>query len=231
MMPKEDLAGYPFNAAALRTVCACYADGLVEAIEAVSLDFGPSDAHRNTIRSLIDKSLQKARRHLLYRRAVTVAAVIVILFSTIMATNVHARETVVHWLRQIFPEFVFYQFWGETLEESRQYIIGWIPNDFESVDYGKVEGEEYYVFANGEKGIIISFLDMGHLDELTLSGYTDYTLTDTTLNGCEAVIYQDNDSSKMDIVIFDTVHNVAICINSNMDLSTVLKIIESIKIE
>ena len=117
MIHIDDLSGYPFSGPDLYSVCEKYAARLVKSAEAVQLDFEPTETSRTAIRQLMDKSLQKARRQMLFRRVATIAAVVVILFSTIMATNVHAREAVVRWLSQIFPDHILYRFFGEPVDE------------------------------------------------------------------------------------------------------------------
>ena len=340
MMPKEELAGYPFNAAALRAVCANYADGLVESIEPVSLDFSPSEAHGNIIRRLIDKSLQKAQRHSLYRRAVTVAVVIVILFSTIMVTNAHARELFIRWVRQIFPNRVMYQFYGEPAEGLNNYRIGWIPEGFEldnqyefqgirmysyrsqdeeftvsfnTIEDGfifEIEGNEelktlpvyindvkgtyyydeqskilvwitadenvvidiegsisyemiikiaesiyiakpsytvgwipecfvlteseiddesaYYIYENGKQVIIIEFNRIGAYQQMEFSGFEESIVTDTIINGNEAFIYQDNNSGKVNMTVFDESTGYMIELDTNVGVDLTQKIAESI---
>lgn len=229
MTHRDELSGYSFSEAELYVACDHYVARMIASIEALPLDFEPSAAHREAIRRLIDGSLRKGKRHVLFRRIAAIAAIAILFFSTVMVTNVHAREAVVRWLRQVFPDHVLYQFFGEPTDELYHYTIGWIPEGFELTDYGEAPGEIYYIYMNGADGILIDFFDLGHWDELALLGYDNYTLTDTIVNGLEAVIYQDNESSNVDVVVFDSSHGMVICVNSNIKLDLVLDVVRFIK--
>lgn len=229
MSRRDDFRNYSFSEAELYAACHHYVGRMLASVEALPLDFEPSASHRDAIRRLIDRSLRKGKRHAFYRHMAAAAAVIILFFSTVMATNIHARETVVRWLRQVFPDHVLYRFFGEPNDGFYRYTINWVPNGFELVEHEENSWENYYIYMSGSDGIIIDFFDLGHWDELALLGYTDYTLTDTTVNGLETVIYQDNDSENIDVVVFDLAHDMVICVNSNIDLDLVMEVIRSIK--
>ena len=228
MIHIDDLSGYPFSGPDLYSVCEKYAARLVKSAEAVQLDFEPTETSRTAIRQLMDKSLQKARRQMLFRRVATIAAVVVILFSTIMATNVHAREAVVRWLRQIFPDHILYQFFGEPVDELYQYTIGWIPNEFALIE-SEIDNESTcYIYENDNRVVIIEFNKIGTFQQTEFSGFEEYTIIDTIVNGNEAFIYQDNDSDKVNMTVFDRNKECIIEIDTNIGMELTRQIAESI---
>lgn len=223
-----DFSEYPFTADDLRRVCAAYAAELVALVETLpDPEFEPSVAHRNAIQRMIDRSYRKGRRHVFYRRAATVAAVIVILFSTILATNVHARETIVHWLRQVFPDHVLYQFFGEPVDDLHQYTIGWIPEGFELTEYGSDE-TEYYVYEKNSEMVIIEFRKGGTVEYTDFSGFEDSSMMDMVINGKETFIYQDLSGNEVNLTIFDQEYNMLIELDTNIGFEQTVKIAEGI---
>ncbi|MCR4805804.1 MAG: DUF4367 domain-containing protein [Clostridia bacterium] len=226
----DSLAGYPFTAEELREVCACYAADLVRAVEsAPPLDFEPSQAHRAAIQSMMDRTLQRGRRQVVLRRVAAIAAVFVILFSAIMATNVHAREAFVRWLRQVFPDHVLYQFFGEPGGDLHAYSVGYIPDGFSLILEKEDEESRTLIYKSEDATVIIQFLDMGGYDQMEYVGYDDFTLSDHTINGLPANLYKDNNSSRCNLSIFDESAGIVICIDSDAEQSIVFEIAESIR--
>jgi len=232
MMPKEELAGYPFNAAALRAVCANYADGLVEAIEAVSLDFDPSDAHKRAVCNLMDNSLRKTKRHALYRRVGTIAAVFVLLFGTVMVTNAHARELFVRWVKQIFPDRVIYQFYGDPMEGLNNYRIGWIPEGFELVDEDESDTSAYYVYESETGESFVFYYEQ--TDPIDFTEYVplgDYSHETVQILDKSADLYSDKSiDGNLTVIWVDDENHCILCFDAIMQRDKLLKIAESIYI-
>jgi hypothetical protein len=226
MMPKEELAGYPFNAAALHAVCANYADGLVEAIEAVSLDFGPSEAHKKAVCNLMDNSLRKTRRHALYRRVGTIAAVFVLLFGAVMVTNAHARELFVRWVRQVFPDHVLYWFYGEPEGGLHHYTIGWIPDGAKVVRHEEDDEEELYVYhCSDSVSFVVSFYTLGAYSNLDIEDYD--SIETLTINGNAATLFISSTSTNA-LIIIDEQKQMVIDINAQLSVDDLIRLGESI---
>jgi len=223
-----DFTGYPFNADDLCRVCAEYAADLVSLAEALpDPGFEPSAAHRRAIQRMIDCSYRKARRHAFYRHTAAVAAIIVILFSTILVTNVHARETVVRWLRQIFPDHVLYQFFGEPAGDLHRYTIEWIPDGFELVDEFEIDDYRMYSYESEDVGFSISFavIQDGLITEI---GDTAFELREVYVNGFPATLFIDTDDASKNLIWINEDHNVEIDIEGNISVDMLMHIAESI---
>ncbi len=228
MMYTEELAGYPFSASDLRVVCAGYADGLASALEAVSLDFEPSKTHRDSIHSLMDKSLQKAKRHTTYRRVCTIAAVFVLMFGMIMVTNAHARELFIRWVRQIFPNRVMYQFYGEPAEGLNNYRIGWIPEGFELDDQYEFQGIRMYSYRSQDEEFTVSFNSIEDGFILEIEGVKGFKSLPVYINGVKGTYYYDDQSKNLVWITAD--ENVEIDIEGSISYEMMMKIAESIYI-
>lgn len=225
MIRLDDFSEYPFSSADLYVICEKYAARLVASADDVQLDFEPSESSRAIIRCLIDRSLQKARRHTLFRRVAAVALVIVLVFSTIMATNIHAREMIVHWLRQLFPDHVQYQFFGETTDEIYHYTIGWIPEGFELVEFNDDEKEQYYIYENDIDGLIIEFVRFTSYHQLEIEGYSSQE--DIFLDPFEGTMYIDPIKSNV-LVLLDESKRYVISINSSLAPEIIIDIAKTI---
>ena len=229
MTDLHDFSDYPFTAEDLRCVCAAYAADLVALAEALpDPGFEPSAAHRHAIQRMIDRSYHKSRRHAFYRRAAAIAAVFVILFSTILATNVHARDAVVRWLRQVFPDHVLYQFFGEPVDELYQYTIGWIPEGFELVDQFEFDGYRMYSYESENEGFSISFaiIEDGFTIEI---GDAAFEMQEVFINGLPATLFIDIDDASKNLIWISEDGNVEIDMAGNISVDMLIQIAESIK--
>lgn len=224
----ESFAGYPFTSAELGAVCEKYASDLVSSAEGVSLDFSVAAGYGKKMLLLAQRAGRRGKRRVLYRRAAVAAVVFALFFSTVMFTNVHAREGIVRWMRHILPDRIVYMLFGESSDEPRGYTVGWVPEGFVLAESGG-EDDPYSIYRKEDSSIIIDYFEMGEYDVLEFCGYASYTFTETSVNGMDAAIYQDDNSSNLDMVIFDEENNSIICISSDAELSDVIKVAESIK--
>ena len=219
---------YPFSASELRTVCAAYAAEQVAITAEVQNAFSPSEAHAAAIEYLVKHSQKKAGRRDFFLKFAAAAAAFIIIFSTALATNVHAREAFVNWIRQIFPDHVLYQFTGEDQSGPDQYSIGWIPEGFILTDSDADDRSEYYIYEKAEQMVIIEFRKAGSLEYTEFSGYEQAILTDATINGKETFIYQDSNSDKVNLTIFDREKGYLIEIDTNIGAEATIRIAENI---
>ena len=224
-----DFSGYPFTADDLRRVCAAYAAESVASAEALpDPGFEPSAAHWNAIQRMIDRSYRKSRRHAFYCRAAAVVAVIVILFSTLMVTNVHAREAVMRWLRQVFPDHVSYQFFGEPAGDLHQYTIGWIPEGFELVDEFEFDGYRMYTYESEDESFSVSFASIE--DGFTIEiGDAAFEMQEVFVNGLPATLYVDIDDASKNLIWISEDGNVEIDMAGDISIELLMQIAGSIE--
>ena len=228
MIHIDDLSGYPFGASDLYSVCEKYAARLVKSAEMVQLDFEPTETSRTVIRQLMDKSLQKARRQGLYRRVAAIVAVSVILFGTIMVTNVHAREVVVRWLRQIFPDHVLYQFFGEPEVDSHQYMIGWVPDGFDLIEQFDFDGYRMYSYESENESFSVSFATIEDGFNIDI-GDAAYEMQEVFINGLSAMLFIDLDDDSKNLIWISQDGNIEIDMAGNISEDILIRIAESIK--
>ena len=176
---------------------------------------------------MADKSLQKARWQMMCRHIAAVAVVIILLFGTIMVTNIHAREAVVRWLRQIFPDHVFYQFFREPSDVFYKYTIGYIPEGFELVRYEEDETEAFYVYKNDIATIVVEFYSLSTYSNLDIDDYNYYE--EFTLNNNPAILYINTSTNSNALIVIDELKEMVISINAILDPKEIVKIGESIE--
>lgn len=230
MMNKDELTSYPFNASDLRAVCAGYTDGLVSSAEAVSLDFEPSETHRNAVRHLMDKSLQRAKRHTAYRRVAAIAAVFVILVVVVMTTNTQANALFIRWIRQIFPDHVMYWFGGEPSDHLYTWQIAWVSDEFELVDsYESADMRSYHYRSDeNEFSISINRIQEGFVME---APDPDLKSVPTEVIGGEATFYYSDDGKSNNLVWIDNDENVVFSIKGSISYELMMEIAEDMIIE
>lgn len=217
-----------FSSIELRSVCAAYAAKTVSMVVDEQIDFHPSKDHTNAIVSMMRFSQNKAKFRSACLKFVVTAAAFIIIFTTVLATNVHAREVFMSWIRQIFPDHVLYKFTWNDHSEFYQYSIGWVPDGFTLTENVTGENSVYYIYENAEQMVIIEFRKAGSLDYTDFTGYEQAILTDTIINTKEAFIYRDNDSSKVNLTLFDKERGYLIEIDTNIGEESTVKIAENI---
>lgn len=230
MMNKDELTSYPFNASDLRAVCAGYTDGLVSSAEAVPLDFEPSETHRNAVRRLMDKSLQKAKRHASYRRVAVIAAVFVILCVVVITTNTQANAMFTRWIRQIFPNHVMYWFGREPSDHLYTWQIAWVSDEFELVDSyeSAVMRSYHYRSDENEFSISINRIQEGFVME---APDPDLKSVPTEVIGGEATFYYSDDGKSNNLVWIDNDENVVFSIKGSISYELMMEIAEDMIIE
>ena len=230
MMNKDELTSYPFNASDLRAVCAGYADDLVASAEAVSLDFEPSETHRNAVRRLMDKSLQKAKRHTAYRRVAAIAAVFVILCVVVMTTNSQANALFTRWIRQIFPNHVMYWFGREPSDHLYTWQIAWVSDEFELVDFYESADMRSYRYRSDEDEFSISInkVQEGFVME---APDPDLKSVPAEVIGGKATFYYGDDGKSNNLVWIDNDENVVFSIKGSISYELMMEIADDIIIE
>ena len=227
---REELLSYSFSAEKLYAACDHYVARMIASIEAAPLDFEPSAAHREAIQRLIDGSLRRGKRHALYRRIAVIAAVAILFFSTVMVTNVHAREVVVRWLRQVFPDHVLYRFFGDLNKDLYHYTIDWVPDGFDLVNQYESQTLRVYHYKSDKEGFTITFtsIEDGVIIEI---GDDEYIHQEVLVNDIKADLYIDvNDSSK-NLIWTSQSGRTEIDIEGSISTELVLQIAESIRLQ
>ena len=223
----KEISGYPFSASDLRTVCAAYAEGIVSVTKAVRLDFQVSESHKNAIARLAAGSLRKAGRHAFYRRLAAFAAVFIILFGTIIFTNVHAREAVVRWLRRTLPDYVLYQFFGENSREFHPYTVTWLPEGFELAESGKKQDGFYCIYKNEAKVLLVDFYNLGSYDFMSVGDFD--CIEQVTINEKSATLYINSKNNSITLVMVDELRQMTISICATLSREELIRIGESIE--
>lgn len=100
-----------------------------------------------------------------------------------------------------------------------------------SFSYGDIdEAHIYYTYDKEGYQILIDIFEMESWDYMDLYSMDgEYTLTDTEINGYDAIIFEDSFGVEVDL--FDTDHRVVISVNTNGCLEDALEIVRTITIE
>lgn len=128
------MAGYPFNKKQLKNAARIYAERRNDALEA-SLDQEPvqfSPEFQNEIASMISASdaAIKKRNHIRSRVAAAIVALI-ILITAFFSFNTTARAAFVNWIKEIYREYIHYEFFGNKDDDKLPELIpGWLPEGF-----------------------------------------------------------------------------------------------------
>ena len=76
--------------------------------------------------------------------------------------------------------------------------------------------------------LIIEYYPTGTFGETEFFGYEEYTVSDMTINGMEAFVYQDKNSELLNVIMFDQVRNLTIELDTDIGLMQTLKIAENL---
>jgi hypothetical protein len=108
------------------------------------------------------------------------------------------------------------------------YTVGWIPEGFVLTESEIDDESACYIYENGNQVIIIEFNRIGAYQQMEFSGFEESIVTDTIINGNEAFIYQDNNSGKVNMTVFDESTGYMIELDTNVGVDLTQKIAESI---
>ena len=128
------MAGYPFNKKQLKNAARIYAERRNDALEA-NLDQEPvqfSPEFQNEIASMISASdtAIKKRKHIRSRVAAAIVALI-ILITAFFSFNTTARAAFVNWIKEIYRDYIHYEFFGDKDDDKLPELIpGWLPDGF-----------------------------------------------------------------------------------------------------
>ena len=230
MMQTDECFGYPFNAADLRAVCADYAEQFMTSIEAVPLDFEPSEGHREAIRRMIDDSLRKGKRQAFLRRLGTIAAVLVLLFGTIMVTNADARDLVHRWVTQLFQDHVMFWFNPDPTSRFYTWQLNWTPEGFTLADAYESKDLRRYEYRSGEDRFQVSIERIR--EGIDFEDGSTYPRTESIeVGGVEGMFCYNADGSLDKLVWPDGNGDVVIEIEGSIPGETMLEILDDMILE
>ena len=123
------------------------------ATEAYSYTFSPQ--FEKKMKRLIFKTNHPYR--FVLSRAASVAIVFLLLFSSVLAVDVKAREAFIGWLEECHITFSRFFFAGEVeAQEELHFDLGWVPEGYVAQERIKIPGGESVLYTNTD-GFILDF--------------------------------------------------------------------------
>ena len=223
MRSQISLEGYPFTEEDLRQVCAAYVEQLCKIEE--PLDFEPSQAHREAIQNIMDDALKQGKRRAAFQRIAAAVAIVLLIGSMAFVTNASARDRLENWLRQVLPDKVVYQFFGEPAEKLYEYTIGWLPEGFELQFEERDDVSHTYCFKSESRTCIVSFWTNDAYDETVIFG-DGYSPHEVIVNTIKGDLYYGESEYPNDLILFDEERGMIIIINSDISIDEVIHVAE-----
>ena len=230
------MTGYPFNKKQLKNAARIYAERRNDALEA-SLDQEPvqfSPEFQNEITSMIsaaDTAITK-RKHIRSRVAAAIVTLI-ILITAFFSFNTTARAAFVNWIKEIYREYIHYEFFGDKDDDKLPELIpGWLPEGFalSSTETLTLDHSSYTFEGTDGKGFALdcSRSHSGSSIYISDNNESRYHLT-VAIGNYEVDCYVSDDVS--DYVWHDKEGKFFFTMSSNLTHDINVKIIENLKIK
>ncbi len=230
------MAGYPFNKKQLKNAARIYAERRNDALEA-SLDQEPvqfSPEFQKEISSMISASdtAIKRRKHIRSRVAAAFVALIM-LITAFFSFNTTARAAFVNWIKEIYREYIHYEFFGDKDDDKPPELIpGWLPEGFALSTAETLTPDHYsYTYEDGNgKGFSLDCSRTHSGSSIYLSDNNErrYHLT-VAIGNYEVDCYVSDDVS--DYVWHDKEGKFFFTMNSDLPHEINVKIIENLKVK
>ena len=198
-------------------------------------DHSFAPAFESVMERLIRRFERSRQLRTIARRVAAVLLALSIGAGAFVGLNAEARMAVQNWIRRISSTNIIYSSTGcNSTGEVPEFEITWLPKNVELTDV--VYMESIYIYAFKDKtsceGVVgLQVCDMGESNNLSLyTGEGLYTITEVTINGMHGEIVCHNDSD-YEIVWIDENGGHIYCLNSELDLDTMLRIARGIKIK
>ena len=180
-------------------------------------------------------ALERRRRdHTVLRRVAAVFLTALIGLSAWLAIDTDARAAALKWIKEVFGNVIVYRLVDEPETEGKpSYVLTWIPEGLELVDFAEEE-LWYSAFYINDTGDICFSFDYSYTDDSQVQIITEpgQIIEKVKINGIDADFYPENgDDDTRVLVWIDEEHGVMLSIAGNLDKETILRIAENIKIE
>ncbi len=198
-------------------------------------DHSFATAFESVMERLIRRFERGRQLRTIARRVAAVLLALSIGAGAFVGLNAEARMAVQNWIRRISSTNIIYSSTGcNSTGEVPEFEITWLPKNVELTDV--VYMESIYIYAFKDKtsceGVAgLQVCDMGDSNNLSLyTGEGVCTITEVTINGMHGEIVCHNDAD-YEIVWIDENGGHIYCLNSELDLDTMLRIARGNKIK
>jgi hypothetical protein len=204
--------------------------GDIPSDDELDLTIEPSQRFQRKMRDLLRNPNRhiRSQRRPLYLKVMRYAAAIFIAFTlllgTAMAASPTVRAAVVNFVRTWFEDRTEYQIPGSELH--REWAFGYIPDGFELIEEARNELQQFYVYQNTNSTNIFITISSGR--QSVDNEHSDFY--QMTINGNAVDVYESNDPQYHSIIVMhDEMYGVFITLNSEIDISELIKIAENIE--
>lgn len=177
---------------------------------------------------------RRRRDHTVLRRVAAVFLTALIGLSAWLAIDTDARAAALKWIKEVFGNVIVYRLVDEPETEGKpSYVLTWIPEGMELVDFAEEELWYSAFYINDTGDICFSFdYEYTSTAQIQLAIEPGQPIEKITINGSETEFYPAYGSSNTNNLIwFDENYDVMLSIAGNLEKETMIKIAENIKIE
>jgi len=230
------MSGYPFSRKQLQDAARVYAERRTDALES-SLDqepvqFSPEFQRKiDMVVSSADAALRKRKR--IRSRVAAAIVALIILITAFFSFNTTARAAFVSWIKELYREYIHYEFFGDKDDDKLPELIAvWLPDGFAlSVVETPTPDHSAYTFDNAEGDGFILDCRRSYAGSSLYIWDIEKNCKHLieTIGNYEVDCYVSDDVS--DYVWHDAEGKFFFTMNSNLPHEINLKIIENLKIK
>lgn len=176
---------------------------------------------------LIAKTAHPVRTSML--RAAASFAAVLLLFGSVLAVDVNAREAFFGWVKEQSTSFSHFIFKGEYTEpDSVQFYPGWIPENYTLYDSYPIQNGQTFLYSN-DSGDVLSFIYTLSPENLEVYIYTEACRQETlTVSGYEAQLYIPWDTTEASDLVWQDSHGTLFLVSGKCDKTTLIQFAEKI---
>ncbi len=176
---------------------------------------------------LIAKTAHPLRTAML--RAAASFAAVLLLFGSVLAVDVNAREAFLGWVKEQSTSFSHFVFKGEhTGLDSAQFYPGWIPDGCTLYDSYPIQNGQTFLYSN-DCGDVLSFIYTSSPENLEVYIYTEACSQETlTVSGYEAQLFIPWDATEASDLVWQDSHGTLFLVSGKCDKTVLIQFAENI---
>ena len=179
------------------------------------------------MRLLIAKTLHPVRTAML--RAAASFAAVLLLFGSVLAIDVDAREAFFGWLMEQNTSFSHFVFTRDSAEpDLAQFYPGWIPDGYPLYDNYSIQNGQVFLYSN-DLGDILSFIYTSSPENLEVYVYTEACSQEPlSVHGDDAQLYIPEDTTEASELIWQDSHGTLFLVSGKCGKTVLVQFAEKI---
>ena len=160
---------------------------------------------------------------------VQIIKAVLLLFGSVLAIDVDAREAFFGWLMEqntLFSHFVFTRDSAEP--DLAQFYPGWIPDGYSLYDNYSIQNGQVFLYSN-DLGDILSFIYTSSPENLEVYVYTEACSQETlSVHGDDAQLYIPEDTTEASELIWQDSHGTLFLVSGKCGKTVLVQFAEKI---